>query len=135
MSAASDNSSDLIVETVSDIRKSRGFHTINVRRLDSDAILRGEKTAVVVEACSSPQKGDWIVFDTHDGPLNGRCMHDLDDLVFEVTHVSDIPLCTPHQSLVCFVKKEGYTFYMGDCAGQYLEDTITYKKIKKGTHK
>lgn len=117
-------------ETVEDILKVRGFHFGTISKTDADAVLRGEKTAMVVRSDQFMQKGDWFVCQTYRDNIalcTTECLHEVNYLVFEVTYVKDIDGITPHMALVCFKKKEGYDFYKGglssDSAGY-----VTYQK-------
>ena len=117
-------------ESVEDILKVRGFHFGTISKTDADAVLRGEKTAIVVCSDQFMQKGDWFVCQTYKDNIilcTAKCLHEVNYFVFEVTYVKDIDGITPHKALVCFKKKEGYAFYEGglssDSAGY-----VTYQK-------
>ena len=111
--------------TVTEIRKSRGFYTCTLNEADAYAIMRGDKTATCIDAKCHIQKGDWLVFKVYKIGSSMRVMHEIEDLVFEVTHVSELGGCTPAMNLACFVKKDGYTFHDGDVNSEYKEDTVT----------
>ena len=117
-------------EPIEDILKVRGFHFGTISKTDADAVLRGEKTAMVVRSDQLMQKGDWFVCQTYKDNIvlcTTECPHEVNYFVFEVTYVKDIDGITPHNALVCFKKKEGYAFYKGglssDSAGY-----VTYQK-------
>ena len=111
--------------TVTEIRKSRGFYIFTLNEADAYAIMRGDKTATCVDARYHIQKGDWFVCKVHEIDSCIRVMHEIEDFVFEVTHVSELGGCTPAMNLACFVKKDGYTFHKGDVNSEYKEDTVT----------
>ena len=117
----------LAKETIEEVCKSRGFHRGTLTKPDADAIMRGEKTALAMPASLHVQKGDWFVCSVYEDIHSlVTCFHDLDHLVFEATHVSDINGSDPRLSLVCFRKKDGYRFHSGDIHGTFKDDTITH---------
>jgi len=118
----------IIKKPVSQIRKIRGFHSIRISEPNAYAVLRGDKTATSVDKNMHIQKGDWIVFETHREPTLGigRCFNELDNLVFEVSHVSLLEACSPSITVVCFRKIPGYSFHAGDINSEFKEDTIIH---------
>ena len=103
------------------VKTDRGFHLIDIDKVDADAFLRTQKKSVTTSAKNNIQKGDFIVFHCND------YLHDINYLVWKASFVSYIPFSTTHdgygQVSVSVNKLSNATFYSGG-VGKYLEDTI-----------
>lgn len=120
-------SDERTIVSVSDLQKQRGVHYFGGSEQDSSAIMRGDKTAVIVNSESHVQKGDFIVIFTkfEDRAKPASC-HDVHSRVFQATFVSDIPdTDDPRRSLVCIKPLPGHAFHDGGIGSEFVDDTIT----------
>lgn len=114
--------------TVQDISyKERGVHDINIVPEVAAAILRNERTAVVVPHTANIQKGDYLHFRAISLTFNSNpaIFHPIFDKIFEATCVFSVSNCISPQSVVCFVPRPHLHFKEGGFGlNQYLDDTI-----------
>ena len=117
---------------VSDLMKtSKGFVRPQTNPLDTAAILRGDKTAFIIDGSTHINKGDFIVFEPVKGPLATKdIFSELNNYVFEATFVSPVPFSSPVQQLVCIRRLDEYTFQEGDFSSPIKYDSII-KDIKE----
>lgn len=111
--------------TVKQLLHHRGFFRPTTDPLGTASILRGEKTAVILNGSCHVNKGDYLAFQPVKPPLDMKdCFSKLNNIVFEVTFVSPVPNSNPIQQLVCFRKVSNYIFKEGDTCGEFKEDSL-----------
>lgn len=115
--------------TVQDISyKERGVHDLNIVPSAAAAILRNERTAVVVPSYTSNiQKGDYLHFRAKSLTYNSNpdSFHPIFDKIYEATCVFSVSDSISPQSVVCFVPRPHLHFKEGGFGlNQYLDDTI-----------
>ena len=126
-----DNMDSRTVIKISDLLKERGFLRPTTDPLVTAAILRGDKTAVVLDGFFHVNKGDYLVFKPVKPPLDSHDIcSDLNDMVFEVTDVSPVPNSNPIQQLVCFRKVCQYVFHEGQPGSNVHEDSLGKRTMK-----
>ena len=107
-------------KTISAVLKDRGFHIVTTDPQNASAIVRGEKTGMAVTSSHFFQKGDFFVCEVYN-PSGKRIHHEIDNLIFEVTHISQVK--HDAMSVVCFVLKPGFCLHKASSKGK--QDTIT----------